>query len=110
MTHFVYFGIKKLRSKDPSTGIYRIWGSSAGSVAGAPFAGGAFFFAFLSAAAAFSAASFLLWISASVSSLSSYLITFGSGTNSSLMTDYFDSFKSSSSVNYYWWASASYWL
>jgi len=41
---------------------------------------------FLSAAAAFSAASFLFECSASVSNLSSYPITFGVGSNSSLFT------------------------
>lgn len=61
----------KLISKQPSMGIKTVWGSSAGSATGAPFGGGAFFLATLSAAAAFSAASFLFAISASVSYLSS---------------------------------------
>ena len=87
-------------SKQPSIGIRTVWGSSAGSATTTPFAGGAFFFAPLSAAAAFSAASFLFAISASVSYLSSNAITFGIGCRSSLLTDILVALKASSSNSY----------
>jgi hypothetical protein len=63
-------------------------------------AGGAFFLAPLSAAAAFSAASFLFAISASVSYLSSKAITFGFGCKSSLLTDNFVALSASNSNSY----------
>jgi hypothetical protein len=63
---------------------------------------------FLSAAAAFSAASFLFACSASVYNLSSYPITFGIASNSSLFTADLLMFKIYSSVSYFSRFKASY--
>jgi hypothetical protein len=86
VTHLEYTGIKNPISILFSTGILSTYGLSIGSAStGAPLAGGGFFLAFLSAAATFSASSFLFFTSSSVSSLSSYAMHSISYLSSSLL-------------------------